>query len=643
MAEGEKAAGLNARSMSETNKLTQRYFLLFFLFVALWFLHHPYRGILHDSILYTAQALRYLHPDNFARDIFFLYGSQDDYTLFSPFYASLIRIFGQGDGAMLVTLFGALLWCYAVWRLSRQWSGAHRWLALFLLAIMPIRFGGNEIFAAAEPFAVPRLWADAFTILACAFWLERRYYWATALWVPAILMHPLMALAGGIFVFFYELRFRLRWGIAVLAGATLASALALSGFSLFGRLFQVMDPTWFDLVYQRTSLYMFPTAWTIKEHNTLVFHAVALLWAARLSEDAKFRRVLWAACATGLAGWLVAVIGGDWLHSVLVLQVQPWRTIWLTYVFGWVAVAWLVLRLWQSARFAVLGIAAAWLLREYSGGLILMLALFLYAQRANLSQAARRWAVAGFGAAILFHVFWRVWDASMSHLALSPEDEWDLAQTAIDWRNVLNHESDALLTLLGGLLAYWIWRANSRPALALLFVLIVFLGSGQSWDTRRQELKTLESSDSWEMTPFNKHIPRNTTVYWLDGLQPTWLLLGRSSYYSQQQAAGLNFSQPQAMELYRRYLRVRQLGGRAADFRLFTHRQAFMHRFDKNIVIDRASLPALRFACGDPELDFVILPERHEPWAIASWYTPEFRMGLDQGLYLYACEDLRKS
>ena len=616
--------------------------LIFALFAGMWFWHHPYRGILHDASLYTAQALKHLHPENFAGDVFFLYGSQDDYTLFSPFYAKLIQFAGLGRAAWLITLFGAVLWCYAAWRFVSRWPGASRWIYLFLLAVMPIKYGGHEILKAAEPYAVPRLWADALVLLACALWLERNRAWAVALWVGAALMHPLMALAGLLFVVFLEVRPSVRWGLGIAAGVLGVCTMALLNVSMFGRLFQAMDPVWFDLVYKRTSYYMFPTAWNLRDYNILIFHTVAILWAAWLTEDVRFRRILLAACLTGLAGLMVAVVGGDWLHSVLVLQVQPWRTLWLMYVVGWGAVAWLVLELWQPARFAVLGLAAAWFLRESSGSAILLLTVLLYWQRANLRPGIVRLAEVLLAGAIVFYVVWSVWDLDTVYAAVYPDDELSAFETLLVWRGALGKE-DALLSLAGGLSAYFLWRSKWRPArsvvLPICVAVLAFFAVIDGWDRRSPELVDLESGNVWGATPFNEYIPQGASVYWLDGAQPTWFLLGRPSYYSQHQSAGLVFSRQLAMEVYRRYSRVRQLGGRGAEFELFSGREAFLRKLDKSVQIGAATLKGMRDACEDTELDYVVLPKRFSGWVTASWFSPYF----PEGAYLYACERLRKS
>lgn len=629
---------LTERSMLMSPEIRQRWTggLLFAMFALLWFRYHPYMGIWHDGIFYAVQALHYLHPQNFTQDLFFLLGSQDDYTLFSPIYANLAKITGLAQAAKLITLFGMLLWCFAAWRISSYWPGASRWLFLFLLTVMPIRYAGNEILGAAEPFAVPRLWADSLALLACALWLERKPAVSMGLLFMGALMHPIMALAGGAFIFFYELRFTRRWVIGVAAVIFAVCLLALVNVPVFGRLFRVMDPVWYDLVYYRTNFFMFPSDWGLREYNVLIFHATALLWAGSLAEDTRLKRVFMAAFATGLAGWGMAIVGGEWLRSVLVLQVQAWRLLWLMYVLGWGAVAWLVPTLWRRARFAVLGLAAAWFLRDYSGSIILLMVVALYWKREKLGQSAVRWVEAALAAAIFSSLFWAAWDASISHIALVPEDELSAMETLLSWRDVINAEN-SLITLAMALFAYWIWQGEKRWAIGIFFILLVFVAYGETWDIRNARSRNYEASFG-EATPFDKYIAKDATVYWLDGFQFTWFLLGRSSYFSRDQTAGLVFSRPLAIESYRRYLQIKPLGGAGARTRLEPPQDNGLPGSVESTEITPATFSAMRKACGDPRLDYVILNKRYPHWAIASWYAPYF----PGGVHLYTCENLRK-
>jgi hypothetical protein len=51
---------------------------------AIWLLTHRYHGIHHDALFYAVQALAHAAPARFEHDLFFAFGSQDDYTLFTP-------------------------------------------------------------------------------------------------------------------------------------------------------------------------------------------------------------------------------------------------------------------------------------------------------------------------------------------------------------------------------------------------------------------------------------------------------------------------------------------------------------------------------------------------------------------------------
>ncbi|MEI6070133.1 MAG: hypothetical protein WCP96_22615, partial [Methylococcaceae bacterium] len=60
----------------------------------LWLLSHPYSGLYHDARLYAVQGLYHLYPHIFENDLFFQYGSQDQYSIFSLLYAQTITLFG---------------------------------------------------------------------------------------------------------------------------------------------------------------------------------------------------------------------------------------------------------------------------------------------------------------------------------------------------------------------------------------------------------------------------------------------------------------------------------------------------------------------------------------------------------------------
>ena len=69
------------------------------LVVSFWILIHPYRGLEHDSVLYAVLALARLHPAALGHDLFVRYGTQDNFTIFSPVFAAMIRAVGLEPAA----------------------------------------------------------------------------------------------------------------------------------------------------------------------------------------------------------------------------------------------------------------------------------------------------------------------------------------------------------------------------------------------------------------------------------------------------------------------------------------------------------------------------------------------------------------
>lgn len=612
------------------------------LFACVWLICHPYRGIEGDAILYTTQALRHLYPDIYANDVFFRGESQDNYTLFSPLYAGLIAWLGMGDAAFALSLMGGLLWCYAAWRLSAQWPDARsRGLFLLLLATMPISFGGYGMLSAAELFASPRLWANGLTLLACAWWLERKWLAAGACWLVAMLLHPLMALAGFGFALFHAFRPTRAWFAALLAGTVVALTLAALDVSLFGRLFQIMNPEWFDLVEQRIGLLLLPTRWPLREQSAMVFHLTLLAWAAWLEKGSRLGRMFTAAALVGLAGWAVSLIGGEWLRSVLILQVQPWRMLWLSYVFGWGAVAYLAVRYWPDARMPVLAIALAWLSHENGGALLLWLVLPMWHWRASLRPVYLRVAGVLVVLGLVTETYWTWSEFALTLSGLSEADSrigWE--KLYLWFRQTLPPRGEALLVLFATPMILWAWKKNRSVTLALFLPLALFLLS--DWGSRidagrtmRPEAYVLQQEGIWGSSPFGGIVPAGTDIYWPDGLELTWLAVGRPSYYSQHQAAGLVFSEEQAREVYRRYQVVRPLGGTNQFFKLLTLEEKLKLM---GSAIPAGTLAGMRQVCNaEPKLDYVVLRNQYRPWVKASWYAPF----LPGGAHLYSCDSFR--
>src|SRR5450432_1043473 len=76
----------------------------------LWLLMHGYQGLTADAQLYAFQAIARIHPQ-LATDLYLQNTSQDQFTIFSPFYAFFIAHLGlEGAARLLTVIFTA--WLY---------------------------------------------------------------------------------------------------------------------------------------------------------------------------------------------------------------------------------------------------------------------------------------------------------------------------------------------------------------------------------------------------------------------------------------------------------------------------------------------------------------------------------------------------
>src|SRR5271168_2971062 len=104
--------------------------------VVLWILMHGYQGFAGDAQIYAFQALARIHPA-LSADLYLQNTSQDNYTVFSPFYAWFIGWIGLDNAARLLTL------CFTLWVLTAAWilaaaltTRAAAWLAVAFLIIV---------------------------------------------------------------------------------------------------------------------------------------------------------------------------------------------------------------------------------------------------------------------------------------------------------------------------------------------------------------------------------------------------------------------------------------------------------------------------------------------------------------------------
>lgn len=383
--------------------------------LALFFLAHSYGGILHDERLYVGYALAALHPDSIGQDMILADDAQSGFTVFPAILVLMVEMFGSSLGAKLTALAGLVLWfgCAAALAASIA-QGRTKWVILVFLAVLPGAYGGYAVFSFAEALAVPRPFAEAFVLLALALFASGRKFAAVAPLLLAALFHPIMALPGFAvwgWLILFDPRTRvtqplLGFACVVLAAAGLMAAAAL-GAPMADRLFTIIDPAWREILIARTP-YLFVSHWPFADWARFVVQLATVAIAASLV-GANVRALFIAVAIVATGGMLVSLAFGDWLGSVLVVQVQPWRATWLLSVFAAAGLALCAMSLWRqgsAARVALAVLILAWIENDLPLVAILAACLalaltFLRRPEADFRRVSMViWAVVAFCAAL---------------------------------------------------------------------------------------------------------------------------------------------------------------------------------------------------------------------------------------------------
>jgi hypothetical protein len=473
-----------------------RLLTLFCAVAVLWLATRPYFGVVFDARFYMAEALRALDPARFGQDLYFQFGSQGNFSLFTKLYLPLLRAFGAGETALVLTVAGQLLWLFGLFRLARMLVGGRiLWLSIVLVIGMASAYPGN--FSYGENYLTARLYAEAVTMLGLA-WLPSRPLPAVLSLGVAAAIHPLMALPGIALAFVYLALGRPLWWAVMGAGAALAVALALAGVAPFSNALQTIDPTWLAVIKLR-SPHCLLTEWPAENYRQLA-GVVAWAVAALVLAPTCHRRFLAAALVVGVGGLVCAFLGGDIAHKALVIQVQPWRSIWLLQ---------LVLRITITLIFAAA--LARTSLDGFRWTVLLAMGLIV---TVSATRLIRQPGVTDFTFASLVLVC-----AGLMVMAAQ------LLLTEQKHRRILLVSAIAGVMLVPAAL----WR----------------------WDMRSPWLRYVESPE-----PPPKELvallPDGTAVYWEHGLEMLWFRMKRGSYFSCDQGTGALFYRQTAMAYRKR-------------------------------------------------------------------------------------------
>lgn len=502
-------------------------------------LFRRYLGIYHDSMLYLGQGLERRWPGIFSQDLFFVHGSQTDYSLFPWALGQALRFWRAPDVFLWATLCSLALFAAASWyclrvllpRDQRYWA----WLGILAL---PAMYGVVSIFSFNEKFLTSRPISESLCLVAIGLSARKQSLAAIAVLVLAALAHPLQAIAAGLVIWIWAISRNRAW-LHLLWAALPVATLGMLGIAPFKGLFERADPVWLAAI--RESTHLFVSLWDTNSLKSLGFDVFLLALGWRLVQGpfgAWCRAALWAL----LLGVTASLLLVDVLGLTLPISLQLWRVQWVGHWFALAALAGLlfqgvVARDWGRVLVLALTAQLAW--GETVAGWLAMALLYLawpYLLAGSRDRLAPvlTWLFAAMLAFLLY-------SHASNELRWFGEEGYRLDAYAFDLRLL------AFPALALGLpvLATILWRRSASPARAVLFCFALvpaLTWSALSWDGRVEKNRQLEAA-AHRPALFGFELPLHAQVYWApEELLGSWLVLQRRNYFSQSQLAGQMFN-----------------------------------------------------------------------------------------------------
>jgi hypothetical protein len=606
------------------------------LVLTIWILQRPYRGLFHDSILYTFLALARLHPQSLAHDLFLRFGSQDSFTVFSPIYAAAIRALDLEPAAAVLTFLGQAVFFVAAWCLARRvMPGRLALLAVGLLIALPSGYGAKHIFNYIEGFLTPRQFAEGFALASLAAILAGRRVLGVVFFCAGMLFHPIMALAAPVLVFcLYVVVPRPRLGIAIVAIAT-GAFLGVVMLMPFGP-FRPFDAAWLEPI-NAFSDYLFVLGWHFSDWSQLCMPAAVLVIGFLTSSTPLVRKLCAAALIMSVCGLATTFIFCDALHVVIFTQVQPWRWLWLAQAIAVLFLPVIVPTCWRAGvlgRATILLLVSGWELRDLPAAPIVLVGAMVCAATAGRPTNARhgRLVVLGCGALLFISVLLNLLPHTL-HTARH-EDIVSFPERLSEWLNIW--VGDGLLYCCALALVFW---AGERRAVSsglasvtvALGLICVFSPVGwHSWSTYQYTPSMRAAFTQWRSV-----IPAEAQLVWPGSPVAPWYLLERPVYWSLAQIAGDIFSRDKALEGARRSRWIQKAledSGEAAPIK---------EGPPLPMGTEKLNASAMAEVCADPELSFVVSWSDLGPTAYPE-VVPDLRRP-ENRLRLYRCADVRQA
>ncbi|MCK9182986.1 MAG: hypothetical protein M0P13_08930 [Fibrobacteraceae bacterium] len=299
-------------------KLFPQYFFAVVLFLVL----HPYRGIDADGRLYLLQVVNRLHPERLSSDIAFMFGNQDDFSLFSFIYGFFLNVLGVESGTKILFFVISIFWAFSLFFLLRKFSEllSMKQLALvfFLLFLFTDHYYnfGNLGYSLFEKITVARPLSQAFSLLGFGLILAGYKKYSFIAFLLSAMVHPLMGGWGiAIWLFCYYVK-----SARIIFPLVLLSPLcAFIGMGRFG----MYDAEWANCMIFNGTFNIF----TNRDITRLLTEFAMLYFVCKNIRIPLFRKLSFALILAGVIAFYIASTG-SFLRLIFFAQVQSWRYEW---------------------------------------------------------------------------------------------------------------------------------------------------------------------------------------------------------------------------------------------------------------------------------------------------------------------------
>ena len=611
--------------------------------MGLWMLTQPYCGLRHDAVLYLAQTVRTFRPAQFGHDLFFAYGSQDSFSVYSLIFGPVFARAEVWPVQPIVVALSHAAFLAAVWRLlPRRLSLRERWLSMAAIALLRPAYGGLSIFGICEPFLTARTLAEPLALWALVLARRDQVWRAWLLLLLAAALHPLMALPAAASLWLLCCMRDRRWLLMLLLLLLPAALLVIRHVPPFDGLLREYPADWWRIVAKANEQVLVRN-WLPSDWASICVDVLTLLGARQLLyRDKRFVVVVLAACLFLLA---LAVLGSQLYRNELLTQLQLWRSLWLVRTLAVALTPPLLLAIARKGPAGpatagsvacVIGMAnlhwpATWLALVWP-----LLHLWVWQTRQPVGLRVLRLSLA---------------TSALALLIIGGADYIGLRMTPAEDANYLDFSAAgialAVLPLPALAALTWLWRARRRPGrvgpawaagMAALAFAAAITGAAQ-WD-RRTPLSRYMESHLHSTHPFEALVPSDAQVYWDSNLGAAWFLLKRSSYFAPSQGAGLLFNERTAQVWQSRSNAFQPIVQRRTSCEFFTIMLGKLPVGSPPCL----SLPEdeVQAVCrAIPELAFVVAPQRYGVPPLATWEIPQ-DPDHKQTQYLYACSSFRQ-